>query len=504
MKDHVSVSIELDTARTTQAYQVDEILGRLVDNGSLQSKLFLCYLHALTSHCLPDALTGYTGTETALSILRSGAVSSFDMLTASNTDILDCIAHLTPGRVFYPAHLQVMQRVHWDESLSPMSQHPGFYEAVDRLFCIAQKMKLLQPNDAYVDTPKLDFVGPSLLQRDTIRTSNFRVDGFGAEHYSHEFDREYEVRARVTDSQRGPRCSVAAEMIFRNQPALHSSVSAYSMQNSLRTDHLHDVTVQGPSRQLKPPTLRYKASWLEKPSTFLPKMWCDLHLLLTTSPHGFNKFDLMIWLSTVAFAESADMDIIQALAAFYNCRDLASIEIPSAAASFNLAEGDSPTLSAIQDLVQVYRPLHACPENDLRRLPNESHRQWDTRRRTQFESNQRGAAEAFACALHNQWPCAVPDTPCTQSAETYLSIEKIMSEVRRMFKIWYDNRCFYQYLEKVSYTLARQSVVCVETKKSNVISVQGHAGGINSSSFYGINEVFNMEAPAMTFTRKFV
>src|SRR5438477_390422 len=46
---HVSVSVELDTAWTTHAYQVDEVLGRLIDNGSLQSKLFLCYLHALTS-----------------------------------------------------------------------------------------------------------------------------------------------------------------------------------------------------------------------------------------------------------------------------------------------------------------------------------------------------------------------------------------------------------------------------------------------------------------------
>jgi hypothetical protein len=95
MTGHVSVSIELDTAWTTHAYQVDEVLGRLIENGSLQSKLFFCYLHALTAHCLPD---GHTGTEAALSILRLGAVSSFDVLTASNTDILKRIAHLMPGR----------------------------------------------------------------------------------------------------------------------------------------------------------------------------------------------------------------------------------------------------------------------------------------------------------------------------------------------------------------------------------------------------------------------
>ena len=502
MAGRVSVSIELDTAWTTHAYQVDEVLGRLIDNGSLQSKLFLCYLHALTSHCLPDALTGHTGTEAALSILRSGAISSFDVLTASNTDILKRIAHLTPGREFYPAHMQVMQQVQWDESLSFMSQSPDFYTAVDELFCITRKMKLLQPNDVYVDPPKLAFVKPYLLQRDMIRTSTFRVDGFGAEHHTHEFDRDYEVRARVADPQRGPRCSVAAEMIFRNQPTLHSSINARNLQSSLRTDHLHDATVQGPNRQLEPLTLRYDASWLAKPSSFLPDMWCNLHSLLATSPRRFNKFDLMIWLSTAAFAEFADIDVIQALAAFYNCCDLASIEIPLVA-SFNLAEGDSPTLSAIQDLVQVYQPFQACPEYDLPQLLGEPYRQWNIRRKSDFETNQSKAAKAFACALHAQWPCAVPTTPRTQSAETYLNTASAMSKVRCMFKTWYDNRCFYQYLEKASYTLARQSVVCVETKDNHVVNVQGHSRGINGSSFYGINDVFNLEAPVLSSICKF-
>jgi hypothetical protein len=502
MTGHVSVSVDLSRAWTTHTYQVDEVLGRLIDNGSLQSKLFLCYLHALTSHCLPDALTGHTGTEAALSILRSGAVSSFDVLTASNTDILDRIAHLTPGRKFYPAHLQVMQRVQWDEGLSFMSQDPSFYTVIDELFCIARQTELLQPKDVYVDPPNLGFVTSNLLRRDRIRTSTFRVDGFGAEHHTHEFDRDYETRARVADRQRGPRCSVSAEMIFRNKPALHSSINARNLQNSLRTNHLHNATVQGPNGQLEPLKLRYDAAWLAKPSSFLPDMWCNLHLLLAKSPHRFNKFDVMIWLSTAAFAEFADMDVIQALAAFYNCCDLASIEVPPLA-SFNLAKGDSPTFPAILDLVKVYEPFQTCPEYDLPQRYGEQNWQWNKRREDAFEINQSKAAKAFASALHAQWPCAVPTTPCTQSAETYLDTASAMSKVRGMFKTWYDNRRFFQYLEKVSYTLALQSVVYVETKDSHVVNVQGHSGGINGSSFYGINDVFNLKAPVLSSICKF-
>jgi hypothetical protein len=224
-------------------------------------------------------------------------------------------------------------------------------------------------------------------------------------------------------------------------------------------------------------------------------MWCNLHSLLAKTPCHFNKFDLMIWLSTAAFAESADMDVIQTLAAFYNCCDLASIKIPSDA-SFNLTEGDSPTVSAIQDLVQIYQPYEACPEYDLPQLPGEQYWQRDIRRRNTFEMNQSNAAKTFARALHDQWPCEVPITPRTQFAETYLDTGRTMSEVRRMVKTWYDNRCFYQYLENVSSTLARQSIVCVRTKDNRVVDVPNDSEGMSGSSFYSVKDVFNLEAPA--------
>lgn len=70
----------------------------------LQSKLHLCYLHALTSFCLPDPFTHRTGTEQALSILRSAGVRSFNRLEQDNVDTLHRIARLTAGRRCYPAN----------------------------------------------------------------------------------------------------------------------------------------------------------------------------------------------------------------------------------------------------------------------------------------------------------------------------------------------------------------------------------------------------------------
>ncbi|KAG9127629.1 hypothetical protein FRC07_011512 [Ceratobasidium sp. 392] len=62
---HVDVTIDpgSDQHVIFYRYKVDDNLGLLTSSTSLTSRLYKIYLHALTSHCLPDPLTGRTGTE---------------------------------------------------------------------------------------------------------------------------------------------------------------------------------------------------------------------------------------------------------------------------------------------------------------------------------------------------------------------------------------------------------------------------------------------------------
>ena len=80
--DHVMYSL----------YQVNHQLRRLTDNGSLKSKLFKCYMHALTAHCLTDELTGRTGTEEALLELEASSTHSFFKLEQEEIKLLELIA----------------------------------------------------------------------------------------------------------------------------------------------------------------------------------------------------------------------------------------------------------------------------------------------------------------------------------------------------------------------------------------------------------------------------
>ena len=127
---HLRVHIDASTQhRSYHLCHIDCQLGRLVDNGSLRSKLFKCYLHAVTAHCLTDELTGRAGTEEALSTLASLSVRSFLSLKKGGIDLLVLLARLTPRRQYYPRHLRVMQEVEW-ETLSALSQHDSFCTSV--------------------------------------------------------------------------------------------------------------------------------------------------------------------------------------------------------------------------------------------------------------------------------------------------------------------------------------------------------------------------------------
>lgn len=96
--NHSSVLIAPRATKTRiyHPYTIDSRLGRLVDDGSLLSRVYKIYLHALTSHCLPDLLTGRTGTEEALYGLSMASTNSFTELSYSEFDLLELISELTP------------------------------------------------------------------------------------------------------------------------------------------------------------------------------------------------------------------------------------------------------------------------------------------------------------------------------------------------------------------------------------------------------------------------
>ncbi|KAJ4296532.1 hypothetical protein N0V90_006577 [Kalmusia sp. IMI 367209] len=488
--DHVVVSIDPNTATKIRVYSLDSTLSRLIDDGSLQSKLYLCYLHALTSHCLIDPATGHTGTESALKILRSAAVASFDIPGEEEMKLLGRIARLTPGRDYYPKWAKEMQQVHWDAQLPFMSQHPSFYNEVERLFIDSQKKRLLYRTHAQVEPPKLGFAHSVLLHRDMIRSSTFQVDGFGAEAFTRQFDVIYAARSKLSTPERSQRSFIATKMILRDDEALHSPMSVAEVQRCL-CKHFGDATVQGPGQSLEPSSFNFAIEWLSQPSCFLPKVWCSFHSALSSTSHRFNKFAVAMWLATIAFSGRADMNVVQALAALYRIPEVRSVSVPPIA-QFELSKGCNPSSSIIRAKISARRPIKSCPEQHLECRSGETTYDLVLRKYHEFNANQGKAIADFAHALYIQWPCERPEKPALENANIYIDTKLAMEQLLPSFKSWYNNHRFEEYIWKVAKAMGNQKICEVLLNKSQTIAAPENIEHSGTNRSFTKGDIFDM------------
>ncbi|KAK0369926.1 hypothetical protein CLIM01_12717 [Colletotrichum limetticola] len=446
--EHVQVRIAKDSHRKVHTYDVDEQLGRLVSNGSLQSKLFLAYLHALTSFCLPDPLTRRTGTEEALNILGSASTRSFDCLSHENVQLLSFIAKLTPGRSYYPAHERVMQTVHWDQGLSFLSQHGLFLGRVRSIFDHASRSEFLYP-ERYVKPPALDHADAHLLDRDNIRSSTFRISDFGAELHCITKDKDYEPRDRSVTSSSSKSHSVA-RMVFFNQPALFQSLPPSF------GSHLWDYLKQTSEVSYRSGTsviaeIAYDSGLLLESTGFIAKNWIDLHRDVIP---GVCKFKLMIWLATLAFATSANIGVIQTLASFRTSPQAMQVSSP-AGNNFQLSKGAKVDSAMLQKVILSGAvPYNSSPEANLARNSYESSSAYDQRRSSQFKSKRQMAVNTLVSCLRSQWPCKVPEIPLAHQNQnlwrTYIRVNHVLPAIKTHFRMWHDNLLFERYVNTIA------------------------------------------------------
>ncbi len=159
---------------TSHVYLVDGKLDRLVNSGSLRSNFLLTYLHAPISPRLPDPLTGRTGTEEGLRILRSATAVSFERHDGDCSNLLRVIAGVSPVRNYYPRHLICMKEAERPAQFSWLSQH-DFYGAIQAIRAHARDYKVFFHCEPITADPIQGIKGSmdALFRRAMIRNSTF-------------------------------------------------------------------------------------------------------------------------------------------------------------------------------------------------------------------------------------------------------------------------------------------------------------------------------------------
>ncbi|RDW69108.1 uncharacterized protein DSM5745_08868 [Aspergillus mulundensis] len=460
--DHITVQILWQEVSYTHVYSVDEQLGRLADNGSLQSKLMLCYLHGITSFCLPDPLTGKTGTEQALTILRSASTRSFGQLRPENVAILVKLAGLTPERKYYPANERVMQSIKWRESLSCLAQHRDFLKQV--LFILDQnrRMRIFYPDAKDYGELPLPSVDNVLSQRDKIRSSSFRSPGFGAEDHTCACDTRYTERGQDHQSQQ-------CYQVFTLCQALYNKTTPFD-KRLYRDDWLSEIwkflghVVEGPSVLVEKTRIAYDATWLFDGKEFLSKHWCSIHQLLCSGASRPSKQQMMIWLSTLSLSDQVPMGVLKSIAALYILPSMASI-MPPSRILYNPSQGYELDDEALKTQIRfTMRTGHNLPV-PLDRNPGESEKKFKTRKTNWINTKREEVLEKFVAGLRIQWPTASPVAPISNESPgfgDYFDAHQAMPRVQANFSIWFHNLELKEYLERVYAIISREMVQPVE------------------------------------------
>lgn len=442
---HVQVIVKHDTAARVHSYSIDNLLGRLIDSGTLQSKLFLSYLHALTSYCLPDPLISKTGTEQALHILDSAAVRSFDSLTAENHALLMKISRLTPGNEFYPVHEKGMQKTTWCEHLSYVSQHGEFYNRASGIVDKARRVKFLYPSES-MPVAKFDHANPELLNRGLIRSAYMRVTGYGAEHFTTSRDVHYRSREegeqlRAERASRTSRQIYTGERSIQATPPQEFASTIYNLLSQVSSLPVHHKIPE-------PHELDYDSKWLTEPKKHIPPLWCALHYASQADASQLNGFALVAWFAALSYADGVG-DIINVLLSMVTCPNISAVNLPHPL-NYNLPSGIRFRSSIIRDTVKLNaKDLGQCPEVHLQKLPTESKKQAKDRRRQQYNVNLGAALDSYVHQLQGQFPCEHPQGPSSSSITTYINSDKAMSAVKVYWDDWYSNSLFMSYLKRL-------------------------------------------------------
>jgi hypothetical protein len=450
---HVRVRVDPESIIKVHLLAVDECLGRLVDNGSLDCRLYIAYLHALTSFCLPSPLTHKTGTEDALSILQSAAVRSFDQLTQAQVDILALIARLTPGREYYPKHKQVMQTVKWNNNLGFLAQHPALQGNVKSIFAQWEQMKIFFP-ESTVRLPELPAIDSKLLHRDRIRTAMFRVSGFGAEYHNISEDAIYYSRDQVQASKRANDAFIMASRVKDESEFLHwdAPTSGLLWETVRRQNY-----ILGPNHAIAWSKLCYDSEWTEDCEIWVHQNFAALHRVLhDKNACRAHAFDLMLWLSSMAWSD-LDRPVLQLLQLLLTQGSKMPLStFPSDTLQPCLGKG--PTDDVLRKMIKAQKlPMHRCPEGQMTISTGQSQSDFSRKRQSAYDSNAHKSITRLVNALQGQWICEIPSETNIPDVSSYIDVAAVMIPVKTKFRTWHVNWTFSEYLRKVENAIARLS-----------------------------------------------
>ncbi|KAK7677682.1 hypothetical protein QCA50_019373 [Cerrena zonata] len=453
--DHVIVHIDTKSLTSVEyhIFTIDDTLGCLSSESGMKSWFYMIYLHAVTSHCLPDPLLKRTGTEEALLALQSARSFSFVEIKRDNLEQLATIAAIAPRRSFYPLHLQSMQSTYWDPSLQSLSQHDAFGILVS---CIFSHVKALQVfhGSALAD----DFELPISSQHLTIRAmhrslSYYRQDLIDiTKAYCHDTIHNDLVNGLWTHCN----VFVASCRIVRFskedlRTISHFPFPIWNTITSWSTPHSTISSWPPNWEQNSIRTLSYHRAWL---ADDLRSRWLELHnLCCATNPnHAQWRYQVAFTFGAMVYANLSMEQVALMFLAFIASRAIYILEAPSPLMVYTLADGFEPSRNILRQRLEANQPPCLDPSHKL---------------------DQELALDQVVDHLIQQWPEVNLREP-GGDAGTWLDITSSIHQANDYFASCRNNkqlRDYFQSLEIALYWGHPPSHMWLESNTNNLIGL---------------------------------
>ncbi|KAK0630434.1 hypothetical protein B0T17DRAFT_589950 [Bombardia bombarda] len=458
---HVRVSIHSSVAKRIEydAFQIGCQLRRLTDSGRHAGKLYLAYLHALTSHCLPDPLTARTGTEQAQSILRSAAVMSFQYLGNDSRNLLNKIAALSPVRSYYPKHLENMEQTGWAPGLPPLSQHDDFLPLAQDIVDHAKDCEVIYPTSesmTAIDEILKPLPGASsekLTERARFRNAALCVSEFGAESQRGVYQHDLRYSGRHDKS---------SDKIRRAVGVTRCLTSDKTRLVERPSDGLKEAIIRITGTEFNGDTsasLDFHPHHFQSPKKVFSKLWGGLHAALAAEKTPFRT---IFFLSSLIFAEDSNFDIVQALMSFAPSNSIFVTDFRVPRVDFNLHfTWDTMAANARRIVEENKYKMEQCPEGNLPQDQSEKKHEYDARRFAAWKPNSKSMASSFVSELNGQWasrPTAVTQ-PSRRNYDSYMDVGAILKEIGNVRVYASNTAWFHKYLDVVVKKLANVDIL---------------------------------------------
>ncbi|KAG2078525.1 hypothetical protein BDR04DRAFT_1086936 [Suillus decipiens] len=438
---HVRVTITPQGPRVTyQLYRVDTDLCCLTGNVGLTSKLYQALLHAVTSNCVPDPLTGRTGTEEALHLLHSAACRSFMKLRSRDTDLLREISSLSTKRVWYPPHLQKMQTISWS-CLTSFAQHHGFHPAAKSIMDYGTQLSTFSEGSPSLQLSyKLPRSTDHLLERASVRASVIYPSQFSLPLPLSDTDVIYASRD-IPDK-------IAEERAFRTAFMVHQWPSRLPVQRNILSLLTQWKNVEGIGEPL---SLQYSKSWLQPtfPDVFLSAYdHCCRATKKDTSRLAFT-------LASLSYSLLDDHALVSTLLAFATVPEIRILGGPPRFTSYNLSDGFMPSNMTLDNIISsCSKDYEISQERHLPAMPLEDEQTLGRRRFSAFEDRCSSEKQTILSKVLNTWPCEDPPALNMLRVNCY-NLNELSEKLRPVYRSCWANRCLKQHLDVLQEILNR-------------------------------------------------